>query len=294
MKQALVLISAILIFVIPSASFAGDCGDVNSTGLVDLLDITYLINYLYKGGPEPDCETVYGGVFCGDVNNNRLLDLLDITYIINYLYKDGPIPQCGCGILIDIDGNEYKTMVIGEQCWGKENLKATHYRNGDPVPNVTDGEEWAGLFTGAYCDYINDPANVATYGRLYNWFAVIDSRNIAPNGWHVPTDAEWQTLVDYLGGDAVAGGKLKEAGTMHWNSPNTGATNESGFTAFPGGYRGFDGDYGNMGNFGYFWSSTESYDGYVWYRYLYYLHSRAGHTSNASERDGLSIRCVRD
>jgi uncharacterized protein (TIGR02145 family) len=135
----------------------------------------------------------------------------------------------------DIDGNIYHTVTIGTQVWMVENLKTTKYRNGDPIPNVT-GNAWAALTTGAYCWYNNDAATYkATYGALYNWYAVADSRNIAPTGWHVPTDAEWTTLTTFLGGESVAGGKLKETGTNHWTSPNTGATNETGFTALPGG-----------------------------------------------------------
>jgi hypothetical protein len=119
------------------------------------------------------------------------------------------------GAVVDIDGNAYHTVTIGNQVWMVENLKVTHYRNGDAIPNVTDGTAWLDLTTGAYCEYDNDVNNVATYGRLYNWYSVNDSRNIAPAGCHVPSDDDWQTLVDYLGGDAVAGGKMKEIGSTH-------------------------------------------------------------------------------
>ncbi len=138
-----------------------------------------------------------------------------------------------------------------------ENLKVTHYRNGDAIPNVTNNTEWAGLTTGAYGNYINDINNFHTYGGLYNWYAVVDGRNMAPVGWHVPSDAEWQVLVNYLGGHAVAGGKMKEIGSTHWCTPNIDATNESGFSALPGGYRHYHGDYGGMGNNELFWSTTE-------------------------------------
>jgi len=193
----------------------------------------------------------------------------------------------------DIDGNVYQIVTIGTQVWMAENLEVTHYRNGDAIPNITDNTEWEGLTTGAYCNYNNDEGYVSTYGRLYNWYAVGDGRNIAPDGWHVPTHAEWQTLVDYLGGYAVAGGKLKETGTTHWLSPNTGATNESGFSGLPGGYRYFDGNYYGMNFIAYFWSSTEYSGNYAWSRFL---------GSNVSEvyyyeRDkphGFSVRCVKD
>ena len=234
---------------------------------------------------------------CGDVNNSEGIDIDDCVYLIAYVFQGGPAPDCGVGpseigTVTDIDGNLYYTVKIGEQWWMLENLRVTHYRNGDAIPNVTDDAEWEGLSTGAYCDYDNDPANVATYGRLYNWYAVGDSRNIAPAGWHVPSDDEWQTLVDYLGGSSVAGGKMKEAGTTHWNPPNTGATNESGFSALPGGYRIHYGSF-DMGFYTYFWSSTEYSSSYAWYRSLNYINSQVGR-DYYDKRLGISVRCVRD
>jgi len=172
-----------------------------------------------------------------------------------------------------------------------ENLKVTHYRNGDAIPNVTDKTEW-NRGTGAYCNYAYNANNATTYGRLYNWYAVDDSRNIAPEGWHVPTDAEWQTLVDYLGGSNVAGGKMKEIGTTHWNSPNSGATNESGFSALPGGLN-YDGYCSEIGNGAGFWAPTESYSGYAWSRYLGYGGSDVSRFSY-DKQGGFSVRCVRD
>jgi uncharacterized protein (TIGR02145 family) len=143
------------------------------------------------------------------------------------------------------------------------NLNVTRYRNGDAVPNVTDNTTWVNLTTGAYCNYENDPSNASTYGHLYNWFAVADSRNIAPVGWHVPTAAEWQTLEVYLG-NAEGGGNMKEAGTDHWMDPNTGADNSSGFSALPGGYRNSHlsepDNYSSLGYSAFFWSSSESID----------------------------------
>jgi uncharacterized protein (TIGR02145 family) len=197
------------------------------------------------------------------------------------------------GTVTDIDGNVYQTVTIGTQEWMAENLKVTHYRNGEDIPNVTDGVTWGGLTTGAYCEFDNDVNNVVTYGRLYNWYAVDDSRNIAPSGWHVPTDAEWQTLVDYLGGAAVAGGKMKETGTTHWLSPNTGATNESGFSALPSGYRDFTGPYYNMSSFANYWSSTEDFSNYAWFRVLLYGYTDIYRVS-LNEVHGFSVRCVRD
>ncbi|MCX6833907.1 MAG: thrombospondin type 3 repeat-containing protein [candidate division Zixibacteria bacterium] len=197
------------------------------------------------------------------------------------------------GTVTDIDGNVYQTVTIGTQEWMAENLKVTHYRNGEDIPNVTDDATWAGLTTGAYCEYNNDVNNVGTYGRLYNWYSVSDSRNVAPAGWHVPTDAEWQTLVDYLGGDIIAGGKMKEEGTTHWISPNTGATNESGLSALPGGYRTYVGTFTYMGFNAFLWSSMEINGSHAWYRSLYYLNSEV-FRSSFYKLLGFSIRCVRE
>lgn len=257
MKRVLMALLGIMILIRPVSSFAGDCGDVNNSASVNILDVTYLINYLYKGGPAPDCGMEYGTV-------------------------------------TDINGNIYLTVKIGDQWWMAENLRVTHYRDGDPIPNVTDGVTWGGLTTGAYCDYNNDIANVVNYGRLYNWFAVNDSRNIAPAGWHVPSFEEWQTLVDFLGGDQIAGGKIKEAGTTHWTSPNTGATNESGFTGLPAGYRYIESGYFNhMGLSAFFWSSSESSSTIGCYRALNYDDSAVGRP-NVNKSYGFSVRCVRD
>ncbi len=198
------------------------------------------------------------------------------------------------GTVTDIDGNTYKTVKIGDQWWMAENLKVTHYRNGDAIPKVTNNNVWSGLSTGAYCEYDNNSENVVTYGRLYNWYAVNDSRNIAPTGWHVPTDAEWQTLVDFLGGEKVAGGKLKEAGKTHWYSPNAGANNGSGFAALPGGHRNYNyGFFHSVGCYAAFWSSTELTSFSAWYRYLFYLYSEVPRHDD-DKRCGFSVRCVMD
>jgi len=193
----------------------------------------------------------------------------------------------------DIDGNTYQAVKIGDQWWMAENLKVTHYRNGNPIPNVTKNTQWSSLKTGAYCNYDNDPNNVNTYGRLYNWYAVSDNRNIAPDGWHVPSDAEWRTLVNYLGGESVAGGKMKEIGTTHWKRPNEGATNVSGFAALPGGGRGYDGSFFYLGTYAYFWSSTESGSYSAWYRALYYSYASV-YRDYYDKLSGFSVRLVRD
>ena len=151
-----------------------------------------------------------------------------------------------------------ETVIIGEQEWTTKNLNVTNYRNGDIIPEVKDPKEWAKLKTGAWCYYNNDPKNGKTYGKLYNWYAVNDPRGLAPEGYHVPTDLEWSTLIDYLGYEKIAGGKLKETGTLHWHSPNKGATNSSGFTGLPSGYRSKNGTFLLIGYFGVWWSLSES------------------------------------
>jgi uncharacterized protein (TIGR02145 family) len=193
------------------------------------------------------------------------------------------------GAVSDIDGNSYATIPIGTQVWMAENLKVVHYRNGDAIPNVTDANAWNNLSTGAYCWYNNNLTNKNIYGGLYNWYSITDSRGIAPPGWHVPTQIEWQTLVNFLGNDTQAGGQMKEAGTAHWLSPNTGATNESGFTALPGGSQSFT-DLHYIGNW---WSVTE-YD-LTSADILYIGYNGAGTSGGSSQKTcGFSVRCVRD
>jgi uncharacterized protein (TIGR02145 family) len=193
--------------------------------------------------------------------------------------------------IVDVDGNVYTAVSIGTQVWMKENLKVSKYRNGDPIPtNLTNAEWYASTTSGACAVYNNDAANNTTYGKLYNWYAVVDSRNLCPTGWHVPTDAEWTTLENYLGGTSVAGGKLKSTSSL-WASPNTGATNESGFSGLPGGNRSGTGTYLNIGNYGYWWSSTGG--AVVWCRDLRYS-SGTSTRNNLEERRGLSVRCLRD
>ena len=193
----------------------------------------------------------------------------------------------------DVDGNVYHTVTIGTQVWMVENLKTIRYRDSTEIPIVTSDSAWNKLTSGAYCDYENKPSNSVTYGRLYNWFAINNPRNISPEGWHVPTDEDWDILTEYLGGDSIAGGKLKETGLTHWNSPNTGATNESDFTARPGGYRGGSGSFVGLGVYGNFWSSTDESSALAWGRYLYFEDSNfvRGH---GSKTYGFSIRCVKD
>jgi uncharacterized protein (TIGR02145 family) len=193
----------------------------------------------------------------------------------------------------DIDGNVYHTVTLGTQVWMVENLKTTRYRNGDPIQNATSPELWVFSIAGAYRMYDNDESYADTYGFLYNWYAVNDSRNICPTGWHVPTDTEWNTLVTYLGGDNVAGGKLKETGTTHWISPNMGATNSSGFTALPGGSAYYDATFDRLGENGNWWCATEYDAGNAWYIVLAY-YSGFMYNDYCIKTNGFSVRCLKD
>jgi len=191
-------------------------------------------------------------------------------------------------------GTNDPSVSICCQRWMTKNLDVTTYRNGDAIPKVTNNAEWAALTTGAYCYYNNDSTTYAvTYGKLYNWYAVNDPRGLAPEGWYIPTDFEWTTLANCLGGDDVAGGPLKEIGTTHWITPNTGATNLSGFSGLPGGVRASYGPFASIGNNGIFWSSTEFNTGNAWYHNLNYLNDDLFGAVD-SKNNGFSIRCLRD
>mgnify|MGYP002360574101 FL=1 len=186
------------------------------------------------------------------------------------------------------------TVKICAQVWMKKNLDVNKYRNGDSIPQVTSQIAWQNLTTGAWCWYNNDSATYAsTYGKLYNWYAVNDPRGLAPHGWHVPSDPEWSTLAICLGGSAVAGGKMKEVGTSHWASPNTGATNSSGFLSLPGGNRSSDGSFGNIGAQNFLFSSTEFNNDNAWYSYLEYSSANI-FRANYNKTFGFTVRCLRD
>ena len=197
--------------------------------------------------------------------------------------------------ITDKDGNTYNTVNIGSQTWMAENLRTTKYRTGEGISIEKDPTAWSTATYSAYCDYNNDPANATKYGKLYNWNAVNDARKIAPVGWHVATSDEWTILISYLGGENAAGAKLKEMGISHWNTPNAGATNESGFTALPGGSRDSFGTFGSIGNNGYWWSATEhnslTTNADIWYLNNNDNTAQSGYKLKAS---GYSVRCVKD
>jgi uncharacterized protein (TIGR02145 family) len=191
----------------------------------------------------------------------------------------------------DSDGNTYQTVTIGTQVWFVEDLRVTHYHTGDPIPNVTDGTVWSNLTSGAYCDYDNAQSNSIIYGRLYNWYAVRDNRNICPIGYHVPTTDEWLILINYLGGIAVAGEKLREQGTDHWNDAfATSVYNESGFTALPVGTRGNNGVFSGRGDRVGWWTSTK-YDSNAgtWVMNHYQIVE-----SSWNQKCGVPVRCLKD
>jgi uncharacterized protein (TIGR02145 family) len=204
------------------------------------------------------------------------------------------------GTVIDRDGNTYGIVTIGNQTWLRENLKVTRYNDGTSIPNITLTNTWRGLTSGAYCDYNNDATNGQIYGHLYNFYVVTNTKKVCPSGWHVPSDDEWKTLEKFLGMSQMEadksgergtteGGKLKETGMSHWLSPNTGATNSSGFTALPGSY--LDGNTGTWANaavHGFWWTATNRY-----YRGLHYDYSTVWRYTHPAT-SGFSIRCVRD
>jgi uncharacterized protein (TIGR02145 family) len=201
-----------------------------------------------------------------------------------------------CGGVTDVDGNTYNTVQIGNQCWTQSNLKVSKYRNGDNIPTGLSNTAWQNTTAGAYAIYDNNPVNDGLYGKLYNHYAVMDTRGLCPTGWHVPTDGEWTTLETFLGGSSVAGGALKSTVTQPtpggWFTPNSGATNSSGFSAGPGGRRFDDGDFINVGYWGYCWSSSLSGSN-AWNRFLY-SNDVNTYRYNLSRTLGFSVRCLRD
>jgi len=197
------------------------------------------------------------------------------------------------GTVSDVNGNSYPTIVIGTQTWMAANLKTTSYRNGNAIPTTSPATQDVSSGTPKYqWSYAGNDGNVATYGRLYTWYAVVDSRGVCPTGWSIPTYDEWTTLSDYLGGLDAAGGKLKETGTAHWTTPNTKATNETGFTGGPGGYRGMYGPFNNIGSGGFWWG-TEYDETRAWYGYLSYDNGGFDVSPNGYKSRALSVRCIK-
>jgi uncharacterized protein (TIGR02145 family) len=212
--------------------------------------------------------------------------------------------------LTDIDGNNYNSVIIGTQEWQKENLNVSKYSDGTIIPEVTDPTTWANLTTGAWCYYESNTANGPIYGKLYNWYAVAGiydtasqlnpamRKKLAPTGWHVPTEPEWTGLMNHVGGSSIAGGKMKSIGTIEsgdglWRNPNFGATNITGFTGLPGGYRYGNGTFLSIGYYGHWWSSSEASTVSVWGCDLPYTDAYAT-SSDHDKKYGYSIRCLKN
>jgi len=225
-----------------------------------------------------------------------------------YFEEEGNVFTCG-DLITDIDGNTYNTIQIGNQCWMSDNLKATHYSNGISIPLVTDTTGWAELNNtdDAYCYYNNNANGEADiYGALYTWVAAMGDNAISSNsnpsgvqgvcpvGWHLPSNLEWSELTDYVGGEDVAGGKMKEVGYEHWSEPNTAADNSFGFTALPNGIRySFNGDYVQLTTYSYWWSATESMSASAWYCHLSYAYEQSD-IFDYAKSSGIAVRCVKD
>jgi uncharacterized protein (TIGR02145 family) len=207
-------------------------------------------------------------------------------------------------VLTDYDGNTYKTVQIGDQVWMAENLRTTHYSDGEAITLVEKSSNWVKMTVEdrAYCYFENSINNGAIYGLLYTWAAAMKGeknkpnnvQGVCPKGWHLPQNSEWSELAEFLGGEYLAGGKMKEAGTTHWNSPNKEASNESGFTGLPGGSRYSYGDFIEAGSIGYFWSTSVSDDSVqVIYRSLYYTSGQL-YQGTHHMTYGFCVRCVKD
>jgi uncharacterized protein (TIGR02145 family) len=207
-------------------------------------------------------------------------------------------PDLTYGSMTDQEGNVYKTIVIGTQEWMAENLNTSVYRNGDAIPTNLDDATWAATTSGAWAYYNNDASYACPYGKLYNWFTCADARGLCPVGWHVPSDAEWTVLTDFLGGESVAGGKMKSTGTIEattglWVFPNSGATNSSGFSGLSGGDRYSDGGYFYKGEYGFWWSDSELNTNSAWRRDLNYNYGDVPRNPDF-KNIGFSVRCLRD
>ena len=241
---------------------------------------------------------------------NMLIRKTDGTLIsyptneIDSIYFETTPFSCGDQIS-DIDGNTYNTVEIGNQCWFQENLKVSHYSNGVEITLITDNSIWSNLGDNntdkAYCWFNNDINNKPTHGALYTYAAATNGDNsgndvqgACPDGWHLPNTTEWNTLIDFVGGWAHAGGAFKETGLTTWNSPNDGATNSSGLTVHGSGYRGDSGPFSGFGNYSILWSSSESSSTKGWYLRLDYSDDGAFIDDTYTKSRGFSIRCIAD
>jgi uncharacterized protein (TIGR02145 family) len=288
-------------FIIDKNGYVG-LGNVNPAYKLDVLGSVNFTEGLYKNGVPYTVD--YNSLINRPAGNN-LGDMLywnGTNWVVVPVGSEGQILTIKSGIptwttvsgaspVTDADGNSYTSVTIGSQVWMVENLKTTKYSDGSPISNLTDNTQWTNTTDGAYCWYENNISNKNTYGALYNFYA-INTGKICPTGWHVPSDAEWTTLTTYLGGESIAGGKLKESGTSHWQSPNSGATNETGFTAIPGGHRYYYGIFVDNGIYGDMWTSTEI-SASAWTRSMDFDKTIV-RRENSSFGNGYSVRCVKD
>ncbi len=264
------------------------CGDVNEDGIVNVLDIITLVNYVMEGNPDPFSEEA------ADVNADGIINVLDIIALVNIIMQVPGLP-CGCVAPVLYEGQTYSTVQIGDQCWFKENLNAGVMINSNTGGQLQTNNE----IMEKYC-YGNDAANCNLYGGLYEWNEAMQylttegTKGICPVGWHVPSDFDYTALTNYLGGLAVSGGKMKEAGLIHWAAPNSGATNESGFTALPGGYRDSgNGTFNDQTHYSFLWSSTQNTDFMAWYRQLSHGGQDVYRNYNMTKDLGLTVRCLK-
>ncbi len=231
-------------------------------------------------------------------------DDLGLTANTSYTYRVYAFNNAGNSIeysnevMVTTSGSAVNSpsVTIGTQVWTSKNLDVSTYRNGDPIPQVTNQTQWANLTTGAWCWYNNDSVIGQVYGKLYNWYAVNDPRGLAPSGWHIPTDAEWTTLTDFLGGESVAGGKMKTTGTQYWDLESSGTTNSSGFSGLPGGlrdHRDRRSAFGGIGDSGNWWSSSSFDITTAWQRSML-CNLNIVSRNNNEKTGGSSVRLVKD
>ncbi len=282
------------------AGFSGSYNELTDRPDFSKMDIDSTDNVTLTGNQTISGNKKFtGAVSAGDRPITNVGEPQYPTDAANKAYVDELVSQLNTlrntiiagGVVTDIDGNHYNTVSIGSQVWMAENLKTTHYNNGDSIPDIKDDRQWCSLSSGACCDYKNVPGYVKTYGKIYNFFAVNDLRGLCPTGWHVPALTEWLDLVNYLGGKEIAGGKMKEPGFEHWLTPNEGATNESGFTALAGGRR--DCEFLYMGFEGQWWSSSQS-DQYNARCFTILYGSSKGLEDNGMKQTGEYVRCVKN
>ena len=275
-----------------------------------LLILVSLFTALFATAQTQDTLYVWKAGVLVNIQSIKTADMDSITF-------KRPVNPNGINIpgpnVTDIDGNVYASVTNCGQTWTKQNLNVSKYSDGTPIPQVTDPTAWANLTTGAWCYYANNTANGPIYGKLYNWYAVAGiydaasaanpalRKKLAPTGWHVPTDGEWSNLINCLDVNAdggnnpnTAGGKMKSTGTSLWISPNTAATNESGFTGLPAGCRIGDGSFATIGTNGIWWSSSENLTTLAWFRSLYYNVGYAYRNYYYTKLYGFSVRCLRD